>query len=174
MKPLFGFINRSWHTYPVGFLFGLGFDTLTEIALLGMTAGIAKSGVGISGIMALPLLFTAGMSLMDTADGIFMTTAYDWAFSNPVRKIFYNMTVTSLSVVVALFIGIVELAQVLTPELGLKTGVWRRLQTWDFGSLGYVVVVLFVLTWLVSYGIWRFGRVEERFDPNSRKRTQRL
>lgn len=173
LKPLFGFVNRSWHTYPVGFLFGLGFDTVTEIALLGLTAGIAKSGVGLAGIVALPLLFTAGMSLMDTADGIFMTTAYDWAFSNPVRKIFYNMTVTSLSVVVALFIGIVELAQVLTPELGLNTGAWRWLQTWDFGSLGYVVVALFVMTWLISFGIWKFGRVEERFDPSYRQRTHR-
>ena len=168
LNPLFRFVNKSWHTYPIGFLFGLGFDTLTEIGLLALSAGIAKSGVGIMGIVALPLLFTAGMSLMDTADGIFMTRAYGWAFRNPIRKIFYNMTVTSLSVVVALFIGIIELMQVLSPEIGLHTGVWRWLQNWDFGSMGYVVVALFVLTWLISFGIWKLGRIEERFNTHTR------
>lgn len=167
LKPLFRLVNRSWQIYPIGFLFGLGFDTATEFALLALSAGVAKSGVGILGIASLPLLFAAGMSLMDTTDGIFMTTAYGWAFSNPVRKIFYNMTVTSLSVVVALFIGVVELAQVLTPELGLNTGFWRWLQNWDFGSMGYVVAALFVLTWLASYGIWKFGKIEERFRNNT-------
>lgn len=166
-QPLFKFVNRSWHIYPIGFLFGLGFDTATEFALLAISVGVAKSGVGIYGIVALPLLFAAGMSLMDTTDGIFMTTAYGWAFSNPVRKIFYNMTVTSLSVIVALFIGIIELAQVLTPELGLKTGFWSWLQNWDFGSIGYVVAALFVLTWLTSYGIWKLGRIEERFNSRN-------
>jgi high-affinity nickel-transport protein len=170
LKPLFGFVNRSWHVYPIGFVFGLGFDTLTEIALLGLTAGIAKSGIGLWGIVSLPLLFTAGMSLMDTTDGVFMTTAYDWAFSNPVRKIFYNLTVTSLSVIVALFIGIIELVQVLSPELGLNGGIWKWLQTWDFGSMGYVVVGLFVLTWAISFGIWKFGKVEERFSAGGRER----
>lgn len=164
LNPLFRFVSRSWHIYPIGFLFGLGFDTASEIALLALSAGVAKSSVGILGIIALPLLFTAGMSLLDTADGVFMTTAYSWAFSNPVRKIFYNMTVTSLSVAVALFIGIIELAQVLTPELGLRTGIWAWLQNWNFGSIGYVVAALFILTWSASYGIWKFGRVEERFN----------
>jgi high-affinity nickel-transport protein len=161
-NPLFKFVSRSWHIYPIGFLFGLGFDTASEIALLALSAGVAKSGIGISGIVALPLLFTAGMSLMDTADGVFMTTAYGWAFSNPIRKIFYNLTVTSVSVAVALLIGIIEVAQVLTPELGLKTGFWAWLENWNFGSIGYFVVALFALTWSASFCIWKFGRIEER------------
>ncbi len=164
LNPLFRFISRSWHVYPIGFLFGFGFDTASEVALLAMSAGVAKTHVGIAGIVALPILFAAGMSLLDTADGIFMTTAYNWAFSTSVRKVYYNLTVTSLSVVAALFIGVTELAQVITPELGLKTGFWRWLQHLNFGSLGYVLVALFVFTWLTSYGIWKFCRVEERIN----------
>lgn len=153
-------INKSWHIYPVGFLFGLGFDTATEVLLLAMSVGAAKEAVPIMGIMSLPLLFAAGMTLMDTADGIFMTKAYNWAFYTPFRKIYYNLTVTGLSVVAAVFIGSIELVQVLTPKLGLYGGVWGWFQGLDFSDIGYLLVFLFVLTWAVSYGFWKILRLE--------------
>ncbi len=164
LNPLFKFVSKSWHVYPIGFLFGLGFDTASEVALLAISAGAAKSDIGLAGIIALPVLFAAGMSLLDTADGIFMTTAYNWAFSTPLRKVYYNLTITGLSVVAALFIGLVELAQVITPELGLNGGFWEWLQDLDFGALGYILVALFVFTWVLSYGIWKFGKMEERLS----------
>jgi high-affinity nickel-transport protein len=159
--PLFRLINRSWHVYPLGFLFGLGFDTASEIALLALSAGAAAHALPAWGILALPLLFAAGMSLMDTADGVFMTTAYRWAFATPLRKTYYNLTVTGLSVVAALLIGLIELTQVLTHALGLTAGFWGRLQALDFGWIGYLLVGLFILTWSLSYGAWRLLRIEE-------------
>jgi high-affinity nickel-transport protein len=164
LHPLFKFVGKSWHVYPIGFLFGLGFDTASEIALLAISAGAAKSAIPISGIMALPLLFAAGMSLLDTADGIFMTTAYRWAFRTPLRKVYYNMTVTGLSIIAALVIGLVELAQVLAPKLGLSDGFWGWVQDLDFGSLGYMLVGIFVVAWAVSYGIWKIMKIEERWN----------
>jgi nickel/cobalt transporter (NiCoT) family protein len=160
--PLFRLVNRSWQIYPVGFLFGLGFDTASEVALLALAAGTAVSAVPIWGTLALPLLFAAGMSLMDTADGVFMTTAYRWAFATPLRKIYYNLTVTGLSVVAALLIGLIELTQVLTQSLGITAGFWGRVRMLDFGWIGYLLVGLFVLTWSFSYGAWRLLRIEER------------
>jgi len=160
--PLFRLVKRSWQIYPVGFLFGLGFDTASEVALLALAAGTAVSAVPIWGALALPLLFAAGMSLMDTADGVFMTTAYRWAFATPLRKIYYNLTVTGLSVVAALLIGIIELTQVLTQSFGLTAGFWGRVRMLDFGWIGYLLVGLFVLTWSFSYGAWRLLRIEER------------
>ena len=164
LNPLFKFVSKSWHIYPIGFLFGLGFDTASEVALLAISAGAAKSAIPITGIMALPLLFAAGMSLLDTADGIFMTTAYRWAFRTPLRKIFYNLSITGLSIVAALAIGVIELAQILTPKLGLSGGVWTWVQELDFGSLGYIMVGIFVVTWAVSFGIWKFMRIEQRWS----------
>jgi high-affinity nickel-transport protein len=161
-SPLFRVINRSWQAYPLGLLFGLGFDTASEVALLALSAGAAAGAVPAAGILALPVLFAAGMSLMDTADGVFMTTAYRWAFATPLRKVYYNLTVTGLSVVAALLIGLIELIQVLTQTLGLTSGLWGRLQTLDFGWIGYVLVTLFVLTWSFSYGAWRLLRLEDR------------
>ena len=161
--PLFRLIGRSWHVYPLGFLFGLGFDTASEVALLALSAGAAASVLPAWGILALPLLFAAGMSLMDTADGIFMTTAYRWAFATPLRKIYYNLTVTGLSVVAALLIGVIELTQVFTRALGLSVGFWGRLQALDFGWIGYLLVGMFVVTWSLSYGAWRLLRIEERW-----------
>ncbi|VBB08956.1 transition metal uptake transporter nickel/cobalt [Lucifera butyrica] len=163
LNPFFKFINKSWHVYPVGFLLGLGFDTASEVALLAISAGAAKNHVEITGIIALPVLFAAGMSLLDTADGIFMTTAYNWAFSTPLRKVYYNLTITSLSVVAALFIGIIELTQVMIGKFGLTGGIWQWIRDLDFGSLGYILVALFVFTWAISYSIWKFGHVEERW-----------
>jgi high-affinity nickel-transport protein len=151
-------IRKSSHMYPLGVLFGLGFDTASEVGLLALTAGVASGDVPLLGIVALPLLFAAGMSLMDTADGIFMARAYDWAFSSPVRKVFYNLTVTALSVVVALGVGGVELYGV------LFSGV-----TLDFEMLGYVIVGLFVLTWATATLIWKVRRIEERWAlPSAR------
>jgi len=142
--------------YPLGVLFGLGFDTASEVGLLALAAGVATHQVPFLAVVSLPLLFAAGMSLMDTADGAFMTHAYDWAFSNPVRKVFYNLTVTSLSVAVALVVGTVELLQV------LDVSPW--LAGLDFGTLGYGIVGLFVVTWAIAYGVWKVGRVEERWS----------
>jgi high-affinity nickel-transport protein len=146
-------ITSSWHMYPLGILFGLGFDTATEVGLLGLSAGAATHEVPFLAILSLPLLFAAGMALMDTADGAFMAHAYGWAFSSPVRKVYYNLTVTTLSVTVALGIGLIELLQV-----AART-------TWlDFNTLGYGMVALFVLTWAVSAVIWKTRRIEERWS----------
>jgi high-affinity nickel-transport protein len=144
-------IDASWKMYPLGFLFGLGFDTATEVGLLAMAAGIASQQLPILAVLSLPVIFAAGMSLMDTADGAFMCHAYGWAFSNPVRKVYYNITVTSLSVVVAIAIGGIELVQV---AVGAEV---------DFSRLGYVVVGLFVATWLVSGLVWKLRGIERRW-----------
>jgi high-affinity nickel-transport protein len=148
-------ISASWQMYPLGVLFGLGFDTASEVGLLALAAGVATHQVPFLAVVSLPLLFAAGMSLMDTADGAFMTHAYGWAFSNPVRKVFYNITVTSLSVAVALVIGTVELLQV------ISVSPW--IDHLDFGTLGYGIVGLFVLTWALSFGVWKVRRIEERW-----------
>jgi high-affinity nickel-transport protein len=157
---LFRLINKSWQMYPLGILFGLGFDTATEVGLLGLAAGVASHSVPFLAVLSLPILFAAGMSLMDTADGAFMSKAYGWAFSNPVRKAYYNLTVTSLSVAVALAIGSVELLQLLVPWLGIAAGPFQAL---DFETLGYVVVGLFVAGWAGSAAIWKVCRVEQRY-----------
>jgi nickel/cobalt transporter (NiCoT) family protein len=160
----FRLITRSWHMYPLGLLFGLGFDTASEVGLLALTAGAASGGTPVLAIVALPILFAAGMSLMDTADGVFMSKAYGWAFSSPVRKVFYNITVTSLSVAVALAIGTVEIVQVLADRLGFRGGFWDWLGGLDFGTLGYVIVGVFVVTWALAYAVWKARRIEERWS----------
>lgn len=162
--PLFKFISKSWHVYPLGFLFGLGFDTASEVALLAISAGAAKSTLPFLGILSLPILFAAGMSLMDTADGVFMTNAYRWAFSTPLRKVYYNLTVTALSVIAAILIGMIELAQVLSEKVGLSGGLWRWIQNVDLGWIGYSLVILFLLSWGVSFAIWKIFKIEERWN----------
>jgi len=157
-------ITKSWQMYPLGMLFGLGFDTATEVGLLALAAGLATHQVPFLAVISLPLLFAAGMSLMDTADGAFMTHAYSWAFGSPIRKIYYNITVTTLSVTVAIAIGTVELLQVVSAKLRLDGGFWGWLDALDFSNLGYGIVGLFVLTWAVSYGIWKVRRIEERWS----------
>ncbi len=159
----FGLIDSSWQMYPLGILFGLGFDTATEVGLLALAAGVATHSVPPLAILSLPLLFAAGMSLMDTLDGAFMTRAYGWAFSNPVRKVYYNITITSLSIVVALAIGTVELLQVLSTRLALSGGFWEWLNNLDFETLGYAVVGLFVVMWAMSVSIWKLRRIEDRW-----------
>ena len=162
---LFKLINRSWQLYPVGFLFGLGFDTASEIALLAISAGAAASGLPFQAVVSLPLIFAAGMSLMDTADGAFMAKAYSWAFSNPIRKVFYNLTVTSLSVMVALCVGLLELAQILVQVLGLRGGPFDAVARFDLiGKAGFLIVGLFVVTWLVAFLVFKLRRVEERWN----------
>jgi nickel/cobalt transporter (NiCoT) family protein len=156
-------ITSSWQMYPLGLLFGLGFDTATEVGLLALAAGVATHHVPVFAVLSLPLLFAAGMSLMDTADGAFMSQAYGWAFSNPIRKVYYNITVTSLSVTVALLIGTVELLQVAAAKLSLDSGFWAFLGNLDFSKLGYGIVGLFVLTWAASFAIWKLRRIEERW-----------
>ncbi|HXQ29983.1 MAG TPA: HoxN/HupN/NixA family nickel/cobalt transporter [Gemmatimonadales bacterium] len=162
---LYGTIGHSWQMYVVGFLFGLGFDTATEVGLL-TTAGVAAAqALPVYAIMTLPLVFAAGMSLMDTADGVLMSGAYGWAFARPVRKVFYNLTVTGISVVVALFVGTVELLSILAHDvLGLHNGMWGALARLDLQWMGYGVVGLFVVCWAVAWLVWRFGRIEERWS----------
>ncbi len=156
-------INTSWKMYPLGFLFGLGFDTATEIGLLAIAAGVATHDVPFLAVISLPLIFAAAMSLMDTVDGAFMSHAYGWAFSRPIRKVYYNITVTSLSVAVALIIGMIELLQVAATKFSLNGGFWTFLANLDFGNIGYLVVGLFVATWAVAAILWRAGRVEARW-----------
>lgn len=168
MQRLFGgrlrkLVTRSWQMYPLGLLFGLGFDTASEVGLLGMTAGASASDFPIGAALALPLLFAAGMSMMDTSDGVLMVKAYNWAFVNPLRKIFYNIATTALSVVVALVIGSIELLQVLIPRLGLHGPVFGWIAELDLGALGYVIVGLFAAGWLIAIAVWKFGRIEHRY-----------
>ena len=157
-------IDASWKMYPLGVLFGLGFDTATEIGLLAIAAGVATHNVPFLAIISLPIVFAAGMSLMDTADGAFMSHAYGWAFSNPVRKVYYNITVTSLSVAVALLIGMIELLQVTATKFSLTGGFWAYLDNLNFGNIGYVVVGLFVVTWAFSVVLWKTRRIEARWS----------
>jgi len=156
-------VDTSWKMYPLGVLFGLGFDTATEIGLLAVAAGVATHHVPFLAVMSLPLIFAAGMSLMDTADGAFMSHAYGWAFSSPVRKVFYNLSVTSLSVAVAWMVGGIELLQVLAAKLSLHGAVWQFVEGLDLNRLGYLVVALFVSTWLLSLTVWRTARIEQRW-----------
>jgi high-affinity nickel-transport protein len=161
----FRLIDQSWHMYPLGLLFGLGFDTASEIGLLAITAGVASGthAPPILAIISLPILFAAGMSLMDTADGAFMTQAYGWAFSSPLRKVFYNITVTMLSVAVALLVGTVELLQVLAQQFHLRSGFFDFLGTLNFQTLGYVIVGMFVAAWAASVAIWKLRHIEQRW-----------
>jgi high-affinity nickel-transport protein len=156
-------ITKSWHMYPVGLLFGLGFDTATEIALLVLAGTSAAAGLPWYAILCLPVLFTAGMCLLDTIDGSFMNFAYGWAFSKPVRKIYYNITITGLSVAVALLIGSIELLGLFAGQLGWHGPFWDWIGGLDLNAVGFVIVGMFVLTWAVALLVWRFGRFEEKW-----------
>jgi high-affinity nickel-transport protein len=151
-------VSKPWQMYPLGVLFGLGFDTASEVALLFLAAGAAGAGLPWYAILCLPVLFAAGMSLLDTIDGSFMNFAYGWAFSQPVRKVFYNLTVTGLSVAVALVIGTIELLSIAIDRLELSGGFWGWVAGIDLDALGYVVFGLFVATWALALAVWRFGR----------------
>ena len=157
-------MNHSWQMYPLGLLFGLGFDTASEVGLLAMTAGASAGDLPIPAVLCLPILFAAGMTVMDTTDGVLMSKAYNWAFLNPLRKIFYNITTTGLSVAVALVIGTVEILQVLIGMLDLRGPVFDSVAGLDFGVLGYLIVGMFLLAWGASVAFWKFGRIETRYS----------
>jgi high-affinity nickel-transport protein len=160
-------VSKSWHLYPVGLLMGLGFDTATQVALLVLAAGAATFTLPWYAILVLPVLFAAGMSLFDTVDGVFMSRAYGWAFLKPIRKVFYNLTVTVLSVFVALVIGVIVLVGLLTDRLGIKSGPLAYVGSLDLQSVGFVIVGMFVVIWLGALAIWRFGKIEERWDVSA-------
>jgi len=159
-------VTKAWHIYPIGVLFGLGFDTATEVGLLVMAGGAAAFNLPFYAILVLPILFAAGMSLMDTTDGVFMNYAYGWAFAKPARKIFYNLTITSLSVAVALIIGSIELVGVLAERLHIDTGPLAAIADVNLDYAGYLIVGLFVVAWLAAIAVWKFGRIEERWSPD--------
>lgn len=161
-RPLFRFVRESWLMYPVGFLFGLGFDTASEVGLLALSAISAQKGVPFLFIMVFPLLFTAGMTLADTTDGVLMLGAYGWAFVKPVRKLYYNLNITLVSVLVALIVGAIEVLQVISGELNLRGPVWDFINnTLDLSHLGFFIVAILVLSWLVSTIIYRVKRYED-------------
>ncbi len=163
LKPAMRIVRHPRHMYGIGFLFGLGFDTATEVGLLVIAGTSAAIALPWYAIVVLPILFAAGMSLLDSIDGLFMNFAYGWAFSRPVRKVYYNLTVTVLSVGVALIVGIVELAGVVVNQLGITTGPLAAVGNLPIANLGYIIAGLFVLTWLVALAWWRIGRVEEKW-----------
>ena len=157
-------VTQPWHMYPIGLLFGLGFDTATEVALLFLAAGAAGAGLPFYAIICLPILFAAGMSLLDTIDGSFMNFAYGWAFSKPIRKLFYNVVITGLSVAVALVIGTFELGGLFAQKLNAQGSFWSWLEHINITTLGLIIAALFVATWAIAGAIWRFGRIEERWE----------
>src|SRR6202011_1812170 len=163
-------IHSPWQMYPVGVLFGLGFDTATEVALLAATAGAATIGFPWYAVLSLPLLFAAGMCLLDTIDGSFMNFAYGWAFSKPVRKVYYNITITGLSVALALYIGSIELFGILASKLKLTGGFWNYVSNFDINQAGFIIVVLFVATWGAALLVWRFAHHEQRWESAAARR----
>ncbi|GEL25176.1 nickel/cobalt efflux system [Pseudonocardia sulfidoxydans NBRC 16205] len=165
-------VREPHHMYPVGLLFGLGFDTASEVTLLVIAGGAAAGALPWYAVLVLPVLFAAGMCLFDTLDGAFMCFAYDWAFLRPVRKVFYNVTITALSVAVALVIGMIELLSLFADELGVESGPLAWVAGLDLDNVGFVVVGLFVLTWAVALAVWKLGRVEERWSAGLAARPE--
>jgi high-affinity nickel-transport protein len=159
-------VTKSWQIYPIGVLFGLGFDTATEVGLLVIAGGAAAFSLPWYAILTLPVLFAAGMSLLDSIDGCFMNFAYGWAFSKPVRKVYYNITITALSVAVALIIGTVELVSILIDKLSIDSGPLAWVGRLDLNNVGFFIVGLFVFTWVVALAVWRYARVEEKWSAN--------
>jgi high-affinity nickel-transport protein len=159
-------VTKPSQMYPIGMLFGLGFDTATEVALLVLAGGAAGAGLPWYAILCLPILFAAGMSLLDAIDGSFMNFAYGWAFSRPVRKVFYNLTITGLSVAIALVIGTIELGGLVAQHLNLAGGFWGWLESINLNLLGFVIVGMFIATWVLALSIWRYGRIEERWSAH--------
>ncbi len=156
-------ITKTWHMFPVGVVFGIGFDTATEVLLLAATAAAATQGLPWYAVLALPLLFTGGMTLFDTIDGMFMNVAYGWAFAKPIRKVYYNLIVTGLSIFVAFVIGTIELCQMLSQELHLTGGFWDFMNNFDINKAGFTIAGTFVLVWILAVVVWRFGRIEHRW-----------
>ena len=163
LRPLFRLIGKSWHMYPLGFLFGLGFDTASEIGLLGIAAAEASRGLSPWSILVFPALFTAGMSLVDTTDSVLMLGAYGWAFVKPIRKFYYNMTITFVSVLVALIVGGIEALGLIADRLSLEGAFWGMIGALNdnFGSLGYVIIAVFAISWFASVVVYRLKRYDE-------------
>src|SRR5947209_5399009 len=173
LGPLGRRIDTPWKMYPLGILFGLGFDTATEVALLVLAGTAVVSGLPFYAILSLPILFAAGMCLFDTADGCFMNFAYDWAFAKPVRKVYYNITITGLSVFVAVFIGTVEILGLIGQNAHLDGPFWAFLAGFNINTAGFIIVGVFVITWIVALAIWHFGRIEQKWEaaPDSNQLT---
>jgi high-affinity nickel-transport protein len=166
-------IDTPWKIYPVGVLFGLGFDTATEVALLVLSGTAVASGLPFYAILSLPVLFAAGMCLFDTLDGCFMNFAYGWAFSRPIRKVYYNIIITGLSVAVAFVIGTIEIVGLLTTEFKLRGRFWDTMANFNINRAGFIIVAMFVVTWAIALAIWRFGHIEDRWDASAtRSRTE--
>jgi high-affinity nickel-transport protein len=165
--PIARRIDKSWKMYPLGILFGLGFDTATEIGLLVLAGSSVIAGLPWWAIISLPLFFAGGMSLLDTIDGSFMNFAYGWAFSKPVRKVYYNIIITGLSVAVALFVGGLEICQVIAQQLNLTGGFWDYALAFNLNSAGFYIVAAFVVVWGVALLLWRFGRIEQRWHNSA-------
>ncbi|AOX17497.1 HoxN/HupN/NixA family nickel/cobalt transporter [Kozakia baliensis] len=167
-RPVFKMVSQSWHMFPVGFLFGLGFDTATEVSLLGLSASQATQGVSVAVILVFPMLFAAGMALVDTTDGILMLGAYEWAFIRPIRKLYYNLVITFVSVLVALLIGGIETLGILAEHFDLHGPIWSAAQNLNenFNMLGFVVIGIFVAAWLISILIYRRNGYDNLPDPS--------
>ena len=157
-------VRKAWHIYPIGVLFGLGFDTATEVGLLVLAGGAAAFNLPFYAIIVLPILFAAAMCLMDTIDGVFMNAAYGWAFAKPIRKVFYNMTITTLSVVVALVIGTIELVGVFADQTDITSGPLAWIAAVNLDYAGYAIVALFLGAWVIALAVWKFGRIEQRWS----------
>jgi len=162
LRPVFAMIRRSWHMYPLGLLFGLGFDTATEIGLLGISAAEVSKGLSLWSILVFPVLFAAGMSLIDTTDNILMLGAYGWAFVKPIRKLYYNMTITLVSVIVALVVGSIEALGLIADQFHLDGMLWEWLRklNQNFGTLGYGIIGIFALSWILSIAFYRYKRLD--------------
>ncbi len=162
-RPLFGMMRAPWLMYPLGFLFGLGFETATEVALLGMSADGVAQGLSFSAILIFPMLFTAGMTLIDTSDGVLMLGAYGWAFLKPIRKIYYNLTITLVSVLVAVLVGGIEVLVLIRDQFALTGGIWTVTALLDrnFDKLGYLIIAVFIISWLAAVMIYRVKGYDE-------------
>src|SRR6266699_3915518 len=172
-RPLLRMVDKSWKMYPVGVLFGLGFDTATEVGILGIAAAQAGKGLPIAYILIFPALFTAGMCLLDTTDGILMLGAYGWAFVKPIRKLYYNLNITLISVLVAVLVGTIEVLSIIAMEFNLSGGIWDHLGNLDFGLLGGIIIGLFIVSWIVStiiYKVKRYDDIEVNIATPERER----
>jgi high-affinity nickel-transport protein len=159
-------VRKPWHIYPIGVLFGLGFDTASEVALIALSVGVGvTSSMPVWMVLVLPMLFACGMTIVDTSDGLFMTVAYSWAFLRPIRKVYYNLTITLVSVLIAFLIGGLELLQVLASELRLTGWMWQRLAEIDFETMGLGIVCVFLVCWGASIALYRLKHFEDKVIP---------
>jgi high-affinity nickel-transport protein len=163
-RPLFRLVTESWHMFPLGFLFGLGFDTATEVTMFGVSAAQAGKGMSFWAILVFPVLFAAGMSLVDTTDGVMMLGAYEWAFVKPMRKLYYNMTITLVSILVALLIGGIEALGLIGDQFSLGGGFWDAIGALNenFNNLGFAIVGIFLVAWILSYAFYKFAKLDDQ------------